>query len=86
MINFAIVHAVCMSSSLVSRSQTPPLFDIWTAGNSVVSRWLDDCENLIKSENLLVLYPVLYYHLSLVYALNGKTHDSRKAFDAFNSK
>uniref|UniRef100_A0A1X7UZZ4 Uncharacterized protein n=1 Tax=Amphimedon queenslandica TaxID=400682 RepID=A0A1X7UZZ4_AMPQE len=52
---------------------------------SVVKQWLDDCEKLIKSNDIVVLFPVLNYHLSLVYALAGKKHESRKAFDHYNS-
>ena len=50
---------------------------------SVVTKWLNDCEKLIKSYNLLDQFPILYYHLSLVYALNGMTDSSRTAFDSF---
>lgn len=49
-------------------------------------KWIEDCEAMIKSYNLLDWFPVLYYHLSLVYALKNAIEPSRRAFDTFINK
>ena len=58
-------------------------YSYFLGSESVVTKWLNDCEKLIKSYNLLDQFPILYYHLSLVYALNGMTDSSRTAFESF---
>ena len=49
--------------------------------DSQVKQWLNDCEKMLVREK--DAFPILNYHLSLIYAMKGNELQSKRTFEAY---